>query len=311
MNNWLSANRQAILRVLGSVLALVFLIVLLEEEGDGKFFSALRRVSIGYFLAAVVALLISRLFAALRWHILLRSAGVEISFLRSIMLTFTGNFSSNFLPTTIGGDVVRLGGTIQFGYDRAVCVASLVVDRLIGLAGMSVALPFGLIPVFSLGNGVSQSVSISVLVQKTVDFFKRTYESFSIWLVKPLALCGSLLATFGNMVFIYLAVYLLLIGIDHHVPYLLVAGLYTLTYFVTLVPVSINGLGVQELSMTYLLVQLGGLTSSESATVAVLARMLFIITSLPGAFFLPSILAAINNKSPVSNDKVERDSRMN
>jgi len=50
--------------------------------------------------------------------------------------------------------------------------------------------------------------------------------------------------------------------------------------------------------MTFLLTQLGGLSSSESATVALLTRALFIITSLPGAFFLPSILAAMNeNKS--------------
>jgi len=296
VTNWFNKNRQTVIRVLGSILALALLIVLLEEEGDGKLFSALRRVSIGYFLTAVVALSISRLFAAARWHILLKSAGVEIPFLRTIMLTFTGNFSSNFLPTTIGGDVARLAGAMQLGYDRAVCVASLVADRLIGLAGMSLALPLGLIPVLSLGNGVSQSVALSALLQKGVNFAKRTFESFSIWLKKPLALSGSMLATFGNMVFIYFAVYLLLLGIDHHVSYWLVAGLYTLTYFVTLVPISINGLGVQELSMTFLLTQLGGLSPSESATVALLTRLLFIITSLPGAFFLPSILAAMNEK---------------
>ena len=298
MNKWLRENRQTIARVLGSILALALVIVLLEEEGDGQLFSALRRVSSGYFLAAVAALFISRLFAASRWHVLLKSAGVKISFLRSIMLTFTGNFSSNFLPTTIGGDVVRLTGAMQLGYDRAICIASLVADRLIGLAGMSMALPLGLTPVFTLGNGVPQSIAVSALVQKGVDFTKRTFESFSIWLKKPLALSGSLLATFGNMAFIYLAVYLLLLGIDHQVSYWLVAGLYTLTYFVTLVPISINGLGVQELSMTFLLIQLGGLSSSESATIALLTRVLFIVTSLPGAFFLPSILAAMNEKKP-------------
>ena len=296
MTNWLRENRQTVIRGLGSILALALLIVLVQEEGDGQLFSALRRVSIGYFLAAVVALTTSRLFAATRWHILLKSAGVEIPFLRSVMLTFTGNFSSNFLPTTIGGDVVRLAGAMQLGYDRAVCVASLVADRLIGLAGMSIALPLGLVPVFSMSSGVTQSLALSALIQKGADFTKRTFESFSIWLKKPLALSGSMLATFGNMIFIYLAVYLLLLGIDHHVSYWLVAGLYTLTYFVTLVPISINGLGVQELSMTFLLAQLGGLSSSESATVALLTRAMFIITSMPGAFFLPAILAAMNEK---------------
>ncbi len=296
MLKWLNENRQAVARALGSILALALLLVLAQESGDGELFSALRRVSSGYFLAGVAALFISRMFSASRWHLLLRSAGVKLSFFRSIMLTFTGNFSSNFMPTTIGGDVVRLAGAMQLGYDRAICLASLVADRLIGMAGMTLALPLGLGPFFSLGVGVTQSLAVSALFQKGVDFAKRSFESLSIWLKKPTTLISSLLATFGNQVFIYLSIYLLLLGIDHQVSYWLVAGMYTLAYFVTLIPISMNGLGVQELSMTFLLVQLGGLSSSESATIALLTRLLFIITSLPGAFFLPSILAAMNEK---------------
>ena len=292
----LSENRQTIVRILGSILALALLIILIEEEGDGQLFSAIRRVSSGYFLLAIVTLLISRLFAVLRWHVLLKSAGINISFMSSAILTFTGNFSSNFLPTTIGGDMVRLGGAMQLGYDRAICLAALLVDRLIGIVGMAVILPFSLIYISSFGNETSQAIAITSLFQKGTDFAKRTLNSFSIWFKKPLALIGSFLATLGNMLFIYLSIYFLLLGIDHPLPYWLIAGLYTLTYFVTLIPISINGLGVQELSMTFLLTQFGGLSSSESATIALLTRALFIITSLPGSFFLSSILVGMNEK---------------
>lgn len=295
MIKWLRDNRQLLIRLLGSVLALVLLIVLIEEEGDGELFSALRRVSSFYFLWAVVALFVSRLFAVARWHILLQSAGVKITFLRTTMLTFTGNFSSNFLPTTIGGDVARLAGAMQLGYDRAICLASLVVDRLVGMAGMALALPLGLVPVFANG-GLTQAIALPAIFQKGMDFIRRTFEALSLWLKKPLALTGSLMATIGNQVLIYLAIYLLLQGIDHYVPFWLVAGLYTLTYFVTLIPISINGLGVQELSLAFLLTQFAGLTPSESATIALLTRVLFVIASFPGAFFLPSILAAMNEK---------------
>jgi glycosyltransferase 2 family protein len=296
VTDWISKNRQTVMRAVGSIIALVFLAVLLQEKGDGEIFSALRRVSVGYFLAAIAALLVSRLFAVLRWHVLLRSSGVELSFFRSVMLTFTGNFSSNFMPTTIGGDVVRLAGAIQLGYDRPICMASLIADRLIGMVGMALALPLGLGPFFLLEKGASQSITFSVLMQKGLEFARRTFDSLSIWLNKPTAMFGSLLSTLGNQAFIYLTIYLLLLGIDHHPSYWLVAGMYTLAYFVTLIPISMNGLGVQELSMTFLLTQLGGLSPSESATIALLTRLLFIITSLPGAFFLPSILATMDKK---------------
>lgn len=296
MIRWLRENRQTAIRGLGSLLTLALLLILIREEGDGELFSALRRVSPAYFFIALCALLVSRMFAAARWYVLLRSAGTTISFGRAVMLMFTGNFSSNFLPTTVGGDVARLGGAMQMGYDRAICLASLVADRLIGMAGMILASPLGLIPLFSLNGGLVQSLALTGLLQKGADFARRTFGAFSIWLKKPLGLGGALLATLGNQIFIYLMIYLLLLGIDHRISYWLVAGMYTLTYFVTLIPISINGLGVQELSMTFLLVQLGGLSSSESATIALLTRLLFIVASLPGAFFLPSILAAMKNE---------------
>ena len=303
MINWLSKNRQTIIRIAGSVFAVILLVILLKEENGDEITSALKRVSIWYFIAGILALLISRWFVVVRWHILLRSAGVDISLWRTAMLTFTGLFGNNFLPTTIGGDVVRLAGAMQLGYDRAICVASMVADRLIGMAGMLFTLPFSLPPIFSLGQAGLQSVSFGALFQKGLDFAKRTFGTFAIWFKKPLALTASFGATFGNMIFIFLTIFLLITGMGRHVSYWLIVGLYGLTYFVTLIPISVNGYGVQELSLTFLLSRFGGLSQSESLTIAVLLRVLFIISSLPGAFFLPSILAAMNNKQspPVDN----------
>jgi hypothetical protein len=73
----------------------------------------------------------------------------------------------------------------------------------------------------------------------------------------------------------------------------LIAGLWSLTYFVTQIPVSINGYGVQELSLSFLLNRVGGMGAAESLTAAVLIRAVFIMASLPGAIYLPRILEAL------------------
>jgi uncharacterized membrane protein YbhN (UPF0104 family) len=299
MIKWLKKNNQTIIRTLGSIVAIILLFFFLKEEEQAEILSALKNISLWYFVVAMFVLFISRFFTILRWHILLKSAGLEISFSRSSMLTFTGLFTSNFLPTTIGGDVVRLAGAIQLGYDRAICLASLVADRLIGLIGMLFTLPFGLIPVLSFKASTLQSITIASLYHQGTDFIKNTGQALQLWISKPKALLSSLLATFGNMLFIFLAMYVLILGIDRFVSYWLVAGLWSLTYFVTLIPISINGFGVQELSLTFLLSQFGGLTQPESLTIAILIRALFIITSLPGAFSLPSMLTAIKEKQNV------------
>jgi uncharacterized membrane protein YbhN (UPF0104 family) len=141
-----------------------------------------------------------------------------------------------------------------------------------------------------------------VSLQRPVRFVRRTLQTFSTWWNQPRALFASLLYTWGNMLFIFLAVYLLVEGLGNHISFWLIAGLYSLAYMVTLIPISINGYGVQELSLTFLFLHVGGLSAAASLSLAVLIRIIFMFASLPGAVFLPSILMAISRqkKDPLS-----------
>lgn len=304
MIGWFSRNKNLLLRLFGTALAVVLIVLLIEHEGWGEITSSLRQISFPVFSLALLSLLISRLFVILRWHVLLRSGGVAIPFSRTAQLTLTGLFASNYLPTTIGGDVVRLAGAMRLGYDRAVCLASIAADRVIGMAGMFCALPFGLIPAWSaLGSSNFTVGAASPLAAKITDFIRRTLHSFSIWLKQPAALVSSLVYTWGNMIFIFASLYILIEGLDEHVSYSLVAGIWALAYFVTLIPISINGYGVQELSLTFLFSRVAGLTPATSLTVAVLIRIVFLLASLPGAAFLPSVLSAMSDPNVNSSEE--------
>jgi uncharacterized membrane protein YbhN (UPF0104 family) len=294
VSEWFSKNRAFIVRWAGTVLAILLLFLLVREEKWDDVLLAVKQVSIRQFALALGLLLISRLFVVGRWHVLMRSGGVNISVKDSAALTFTGLFASNFLPTTVGGDLARLGGAMQLGFDRAVCLASLVADRLIGMIGMAFAVPFGIGPLLkSLPFLSFQSLALPPIFQRATGFVRRTLSTFSIWLKKPLALLLSLLCTFGNMVFIFAAIYVLILGLGDDISYWLIAGIWSLTYFVTLLPISINGYGVQELIFSFLLVQMAGFDKVAGLTMAVLIRILFITASLPGALFLPGIMGAM------------------
>ena len=297
MTNWLSENRTLLLRLFGTVVAIVLIVLLIRQEGWTEIVESLQQISLVNFFLALGSLLISRLFVIARWHVLLRSGGVKIPFRRSAELTFMGLFASNFLPTTVGGDVVRLAGVMQMGFDRAVSLASIAADRLIGLAGMLFAVPFGLAPAWeSLRQVASHPFALMVSLQRPVRFARRTLQTFSIWLHQPRALFTSLLCTWGNMLFYFTALYLLVEGLGSHISFWLIAGLYSLSYLVTLIPISINGYGVQELSLTYLFLHIGGLNAATSLSLAVLHRIIWMLASLPGAAFLPSILLAISRE---------------
>lgn len=306
MLKWVVKNRQLLLRLAGTLLAIGLIFVLLREEGWNEVQSAFRQISGTQIVAALVLVMLSRLCVTARWYILLRSGGVKTSVWQVAALTFTGLFANNFLPTTIGGDVVRLAGAMQLGFDRAISLASLAADRLIGMLGMVFTLPLGLVPTLhSLGTGAGQAAAFAALVSRGRDFVRRTFQSFSVWFSQPLALLGALACTWGHMLFTFLTMYLLIEALGGHVDLWLIAGLWSLAYFVTLVPISINGYGVQELSLTFLFSTVGGLTTAASLTVAVLIRVLYIAVSLVGAFFLPGILSSVKASEPAAHPDLQ------
>jgi uncharacterized membrane protein YbhN (UPF0104 family) len=294
MKKWISENRQLLLRGGGSLLAFGLMIFLIVQNWNAIVL-AIRQIPLWRFLLATALIFVSRFFVVGRWHLLLRAAKFDISFSRSAALTFTGLFANNFLPTTIGGDVVRFAGAAEMGYDSSIVLASLVADRLVGMAGMATVLPLGLIPLWSWGAGsAAQSISLAGLWKKAWGFVVRTFQSLTIWLKKPTSLLGAYGLTWGHLLCFFGAVSVLLTGLNTHVPFWTIAGLLSIVYFLTQIPISINGYGVQELSQTYLFVHLAGVSVPNAITLALLIRVIFMIASLPGAFYLPSILTAID-----------------
>ena len=303
MATWLSQNRQRVVQAIGTILAVVMIFLLLREDGWTAVVEAMRQIDPVDLLWVALLFMISRMAVVWRWHVLLRSGGVEIPFKESAMLTFTGLFASNFLPTTIGGDVLRLAGAMKMGYDKAVCIASVVVDRIVGMFGMFMVAPLGLYHTWvALPSSQLGMMSFWSILQKPVAFARRTFLTFSIWFKKPGSLLLSLAFTWAHMLCLFWSIYILLEDLGYPVSFGMIAGLWSLTYFITQVPISINGYGLQELSFTLLFSRVAGVPPSVSLTVSILVRAYFLITSLPGAFFLPSALAAMTDKQNSATD---------
>lgn len=288
-------------RLAGTLFAVALLIYVLYTQGWGEFLQALRQVSLTTFLLCIGLMLLSRLSITGRWYALLRSAGVRISIGQSLRLVFAGLFANNFLFTTIGGDVVRLGGAVQMHLDGAAVAASLVMDRVIGSVGMATLLPIGLprllaAAAWNLPGGVPLAgLALPLpgwarkLWLKGLDFARSLLRTFLLWARRPWGLLGALLGTYFHMVCTFTILWLLLQGMGQPVSWWLIGGLWVLSYFVTLLPISMNGLGVQEISITYLYSRFAGVSPQASLVLAILMRLLPLLVSLPGVLFLPGL----------------------
>ncbi|HRN50651.1 MAG TPA: lysylphosphatidylglycerol synthase transmembrane domain-containing protein [Anaerolineales bacterium] len=297
------------LRLFSTALALILMVYLLQQHW-AEITDAITRIDPARFALAMGLMLVSRLAVSGRWHVLLRAANVPITWRQSIRITLAGLFAGNFLPSTVGGDVARLAGTLQAGYDSAVSAASLLVDRLVGLAGMALAMPLGVQQLLASGllqaSASSPASSLAAaggmggkLLGWIRSVLSRVMEAIRLWLKHPWALLASLFFTLVHMACIFLAMYILLADLHDPLPFWTIAGLWSLVYVITLVPFTINALGLQEISITFAFSQLGGVSEPHSLMFAVLVRLLFMLASLPGALFLSDVLPGISKAQPL------------
>lgn len=78
--------------------------------------------------------LISVLLMSLRWKIILNSYGIRLHVKRLAGFYFIGLFFNNFLPTSIGGDIIRIYKVIGDSQDRTAAFASVILERILGIA---------------------------------------------------------------------------------------------------------------------------------------------------------------------------------
>lgn len=301
-------SRETILRFLGTLIAFGLVGYLIWRNWI-DFVEAIQGFSLARLLIVVGLAFLSRVMVTLRWFILLKVVEPKICLWTVFKLSFVGLFTTNVLPSTIGGDVVKLAAGVQSGLGSAGVAASLVIDRLVGMATMATFLPFGILRIIkvsaSLGNLTAGTFG-NLLVnqwQQGKAFFSKTWQTLKLWFRKPANLIIAACCSYVHMACTFSMVVLLLTGLAETISWWTAGGLWVLVYFITLVPVSINGLGLQEISLSLIYMSFAGISEANSLVLALMMRVIFIIVSLPGAFFLPDILAARRKQADmVGND---------
>ncbi|MBN2136834.1 MAG: flippase-like domain-containing protein [Sedimentisphaerales bacterium] len=77
---------------------------------------------------------VSQVLVGLRWWLLLRTQAIYIDFLAAVRLYLLGWFYNNVMPSSIGGDLIRIWYVGKHTEKRFEAGLSVLVDRAIGLA---------------------------------------------------------------------------------------------------------------------------------------------------------------------------------
>jgi len=112
------------------------IVLLVRGQGWDEIVAAFKQISFSQILFAFLFVLLSRFCVILRWYILLRSGWRPRLFSEASPSPSPACFSSNSYRPPLAVMWFAWPGAIQLGYDRAVSLASLVADRLIGALSM-------------------------------------------------------------------------------------------------------------------------------------------------------------------------------
>jgi uncharacterized membrane protein YbhN (UPF0104 family) len=90
----------------------------------------------GFLLAAVVALAVAVLLTFVRWYVLVRAQELPFRAVDALRLGLLGFFFNNFLPSSVGGDVIKAAFLAREQSRRAAAVATVVMDLAVALVGV-------------------------------------------------------------------------------------------------------------------------------------------------------------------------------
>ncbi len=307
-----------VLRLLLSVGVLGWLVWRIEWP---PILEAFGRVHLGLCAASLLTYCGAQVISSVRWRLLARSLGFREKLRRFISLYYVGMFFNLFLPTSMGGDVVRawyLGAPSAARANtaaRSLALLSVISERFSGLLALllvaslaALANPAGL-PNWSLwlvwglsAGGVLGVLSLPVLSHR-LPKLRSLAQGLSLYRGhRRLWLAG-----FGLSIVVQLAgiVEVWLLGLALEVPasFAVLAVAAPLVVLFTMLPITLNGVGVREGGLVLLLAP-AGVAPAEALALGVLWFCVLATASLIGGIVY-LFGGEIRNSKPEIRNNIE------
>ena len=262
-------------------------------------------VSLAIYLAMILA-------SAWRWGALLAAQHVQLRFRELTSSFLVATFFNNFLPSNIGGDVVRVTDTASAAGSKTLATTVVLIDRGIGLLGLvfvaavaasagrrsGAAGPLGPAVLWA-GLGLGAIAATPALVNPHA--FARLLHPLRVlhpeWISERIARLTSALVRFREtpaalvrcfagavLVQLLLVVFYQAIAYSLHVDIAFsdLAFIVPVTFIVQMLPVSMNGFGVREATFGFYFTRIG-LPLESALLVSLLGAAMIMVFSLSGA----------------------------
>ncbi len=306
--------RDRLITALKVAVSLGLIAYLLSRVGLDQVVEALHSASANglYLLIALILYFGAITVGCLKWQILLRAQAIEVPLGNLLSYTFVGLFFGNFLPTNVGGDLVRGYDLARHTLLPAETAISVLVDRLVGLiAFVFVAVVMALLVVYTAGQAALWKVALAavtaflglcggfalILSGRLRGQVRRVFDKAILSSLAPLYdrlstalsayrhsyaalatafLISVLVLTIGSVVN-----YLIALSLGGGISLLHIFLFTPLITFVLLIPVSLGGIGLNQSAYVFFF-NLVNVPERKSLAISLIMQAIIILSSLPG-----------------------------
>ena len=254
-------------------------------------------------LMAVVLLSSLTVAQSLRWSLITRAIGKSLRFADAFRIVLIGLFFNQILPSSIGGDAIRIWRTYRLGLGLVPAAHSVMLDRLTALLALILMAGVGLPVIFTLLGDRPERWGVPLLVAGgfgafgALLLFDRVPGRFMAW--RPLRAVAELsvdarrvllrltcaLPALAISVCIHtcvaLTVYIIARSMGLSVQVLDCVILVQPVMLFSMIPISIAGWGVREGAMLTAF-SFVGVGADEAFALSVLFGLVIMVTGIPG-----------------------------
>ncbi|MFH1245616.1 MAG: lysylphosphatidylglycerol synthase transmembrane domain-containing protein [Candidatus Omnitrophota bacterium] len=299
-----------IIRILVS-LALIMLLLWLARDNFTKILRALSSVNIYVFAAAFFIFLLSIVFLSWRLKVILFAQNCLVSFRDLFSLTMIAYFFTNFMPTSVGGDLIKGYYIAKKIKAKLNSYASVIMDRVIGMFSLlflsSSALFFmgrdsqhdfivwadiilflgcTVVMVILIHRGLAKKIISGLGISRLLQRFKfdaavkKMYMAISVYQNQKGRLLQMFFISLIAQLVSFVTVYLLAESFSVHVPIEKVVLAMPLIAVLCMLPITMNGLGLREWGFIFFFSP--GIGNTAAFSLSLLYLGVSLLTSIVG-----------------------------
>ena len=270
----------------------------------GQAARAVLRIDPAYLALVLVLVACDRLVMIARWWLLLRASGVPVQAGDAARIFLVSSFIGSFLPAGVGADLARAYGVSRATNDSSEAVASVAIDRVLGIVALLTMGIVGLVATAttmvdwrigasitlllagSIGLLWADHVVTAVLPQRLAsESLGRKVRGIADALSRYRRRPGALLQVFAWSVGVQLLrivqAYFLGVGLGLAVPFRYYLLFMPVGLLMLLLPISVSGFGLPQAMIVWLMRPLG-VSDEQSFALATLIVLTGLAGNLPG-----------------------------